>query len=83
MLPLEDDDLIGVYYHKPTDKVIGLVSTLGKELLKVQLEPIQKPIWGNILICDKKQVDIINKQSITGEVEWLKIPKFFIGKLHD
>ena len=74
MLPLNDEDLIIVYLHKPTKKIIGLTPTLNKNLLKIQLEPSILPKWGNIALWSKTEQNIFDIQCSKGEIEILKFP---------
>ena len=76
MLLLKEHDCVGIYLHKPTGRVIGITPTLGNGYLKVQLEPMRAASWGSIVLCDRLQLDILNEQSINGEIEWLKPPDF-------
>ena len=76
MLPLEENDFVGVYRHKPTGRVIGITPTLDNGYLKVQLQPLRAASWGSLALCDRLQMDILNEQSLNGEIEWLKPPDF-------
>ena len=75
MIPLEDDDLVAVYLHIPTQRTIGLTRTTNGHLLKVQLSPLATQIeWGNIAVWNELEKDIFHGQTMRGEIEWLKPP---------